>query len=67
MGFSQATTTHHFILAPIGGIIQVTTPDATDSGQIDTIQTHLKHIAQVKETFPSLTLSMIKPFAVCRP
>jgi hypothetical protein len=47
MGFSQATTTHHFILAPIGGIIQVTTHDATDSGQIDTIQTHLKHIAQM--------------------
>lgn len=47
MGLSQTTTTHHFILTPIGGIIQVTSNDATDSGQVDAIQTHLKHIAQM--------------------
>jgi hypothetical protein len=47
MGFSQTTTTHHFIPVPIGGIIQVTTNDATGNGQIDTIQTNLKHIAQM--------------------
>ena len=45
MGFSQATTTHHFILTKTGGIIQVTANDATNAQQIDTIQMHLKHIA----------------------
>ena len=27
MGFSQTTTTHHFILTPNGGIVQVTAND----------------------------------------
>ncbi len=45
MGFSQTTTTHHFILTKDGGIIQVTANDASDADQIKTIQTHLTHIA----------------------
>ena len=47
MGFSQTSTTHHFILAPNGGIVQVTANDAKDSEQIGTIQMHLKHIAEM--------------------
>ncbi len=47
MGFSQTTTTHHFILTPGGGIVQVTANDPKNSDQIATIQTHLKHIAEM--------------------
>ena len=47
MGFSQTTTTHHFILTSNGGIVQVTANDPKDSGQINMIQTHLKHIAEM--------------------
>lgn len=45
MGFSQTTTTHHFILTNNGGIVQVTANDPKNAEQIDTIQTHLEHIA----------------------
>jgi hypothetical protein len=45
MGFSQTTTTHHFILTPSGGIVQVTANDPNNTEQIKTIQMHLKHIA----------------------
>ena len=45
MGFSQTTTTHHFILTPDGGIVQVTANDPKNTDQITMIQTHLKHIA----------------------
>ena len=45
MGFSQTNTTHHFILTPSGGIIQVTANSSKDSDEISTIQTHMKHIA----------------------
>jgi len=45
MGFSQTTTTHHFILTPNGGIVQVTANDPNNTEQIETIQMHLKHIA----------------------
>ncbi len=44
MGFSQATTTHHFILTENGGIIQVTANDPNDKDQVSTIQMHLQHI-----------------------
>jgi hypothetical protein len=47
MGFSQATTTHHFILTGSGGIIQVTANDPKDTGQISMIQMHLRHIAEM--------------------
>jgi TusA-related sulfurtransferase len=44
MGFSQATTTHHFLLTRSGGIIQVTAKDPQNTEQIATVQMHLKHI-----------------------
>lgn len=47
MGFSQTTTTHHFILTEHGGVVQVTANDAKDAEQISTIQMHLKHIAEM--------------------
>ena len=47
MGFSQTTTTHHFILTPNGGIVQVTANDPQNTEQIETIQMHMKHIAQM--------------------
>ncbi|HVZ17391.1 MAG TPA: hypothetical protein VG897_09770, partial [Terriglobales bacterium] len=47
MGFSQTTTTHHFILNANGGIIQVTANDAYNGDQIETIQMHLKHVAKM--------------------
>jgi hypothetical protein len=45
MGFSQTSTTHHFILTESGGIIQVTANDPTNGDEISTIQAHMKHIA----------------------
>ena len=45
MGFSQTSTTHHFILTTSGGIIQVTANNPKDSDTVSTIQVHMKHIA----------------------
>jgi hypothetical protein len=47
MGFSQSTTTHHFLLKPDGGVIQVEVNDIADTANRDNIRMHLKHIAQV--------------------
>jgi len=47
MGFSQTTTTHHFTLTPNGGIVQVTANDPKNTEQIETIQMHMKHIAEM--------------------
>jgi len=47
MGFSQSSTTHHFILTANGGIVQVTANEATNKELIDTIQMHLGHIAEM--------------------
>ena len=47
MGFSQETTTHHFLLARDGGRIQVTANDARDGESITKIREHLRHIAEV--------------------
>ena len=46
MGFDQATTTHHFRLAPDGGQIEVTANDARDAASIAQIRMHLQHIAK---------------------
>ena len=46
MGFSQSATTHHFLLKPNGGVIQVEVNDAGDATNRDNIRMHLKHIAQ---------------------
>lgn len=45
MGFSQTTTTHHFVLTEKGGFVQVTANDPNDKQQIETVQMHLKHIS----------------------
>ncbi|MEO8678907.1 MAG: hypothetical protein ABI665_07670 [Vicinamibacterales bacterium] len=45
MGFDQALTTHHFILAADGGSIEVTVKNASDTTNLDAIRTHLKEIA----------------------
>lgn len=45
MGFSQTTTTHHFVLTDKGGFVQVTANDPNDKQQIETVQMHLKHIS----------------------
>jgi hypothetical protein len=46
MGFSQAKTTHHFILTKDGGVISVETNDANDEQSRDQIRMHLAHIAK---------------------
>jgi len=46
MKFSQERTTHHFLLAPDGGSIQVTANAADDRLTIDQVRRHLAHIAQ---------------------
>lgn len=45
MGFSQTTTTHHFLLKPNGGVIQVEANDPKDSAARDSIRAHLTHIS----------------------
>lgn len=45
MGFSQTATTHHFLLTPDGGVIQVEANDSADATNRDNIRTHLTHIA----------------------
>ena len=44
MGFSQTETTHHFLLKPDGGVIQVEV-NASDAGQLADVRMHLHHIA----------------------
>jgi hypothetical protein len=45
MGFSQTATTHHFLLKPDGGVIQVQVNDASDANQLADVRMHLHHIA----------------------
>jgi hypothetical protein len=45
-GFSHAKTTHHFLLKPSGGVIQVEAKDAEDAASRDRIRQHLKRIAK---------------------
>jgi hypothetical protein len=46
MGSSQTATTHHFLLKPNGGVIQVEANDSTDTASRDQITIHLGHIAR---------------------
>jgi len=46
MGFSHAKTTHHFLLKPDGGVIQVEANETNDVSSRDRIRRHLKHIAK---------------------
>jgi hypothetical protein len=45
MGFDHMKTTHHFILASDGGVIQVESNDRNDKESGDQIRPHLRHIA----------------------
>ena len=45
MGFSHDATTHHFRMAPDGGVIEVTANDANDKTSTEAIRSHLSHIA----------------------
>jgi hypothetical protein len=46
MGFDHDKTTHHFVLTKMGGIIQVTANDSSDSASRDHIKMHLQHISK---------------------
>ena len=47
MGFSQEKTTHHFLLSPEGGSIEVTANDRSDAASRDQIRMHLAHIREM--------------------
>src|SRR5205823_14047671 len=47
MGFSQTATTHHFILARDGGVIQVEVNDTKDAENRNLIRQHLSHVARM--------------------
>jgi hypothetical protein len=44
MGFSHDKTTHHFLMYPDGGAIEVTANDSADSESVQEIRAHLTHI-----------------------
>lgn len=45
MGFDQDAVTHHFLLKPTGGAIEVQVRDPLDTKSLDAIRTHLRDIA----------------------
>jgi hypothetical protein len=47
MGFSHEKTTHHFLLYPNGGEINVSATDSSDKSSIDQIRMHLGHIVKM--------------------
>lgn len=47
MGFDHDKTTHHFLLAPDGGSIEVTANAGDDSASREAIRGHLSHIARM--------------------
>jgi len=47
MGFSHEKTSHHFVLYPDGGLIQVSANQADDQASIDQVRMHLGHIAKI--------------------
>ena len=58
MGFDHLRTTHHFLLHPDGGAIQIDANDAKDSESRSQIREHLRHIAELfaKGDFTAPTL-----------
>jgi hypothetical protein len=50
MGFSQTATTHHFLLNPNGGVIQVEVKDSADATNLNEAKRHLEHIAKAFQT-----------------
>jgi hypothetical protein len=47
MGFDHAKTSHHFLLSPAGGSIEVSANDPADTDSRDAIRGHLEHIASM--------------------
>jgi hypothetical protein len=47
MGFSREQTTHHFLLSPEGGSIEVTANDRSDTASLDQIRKHLAHVREM--------------------
>jgi len=45
MGFEPSKTTHHFLLKPEGGLIQVQASDPQDTISLEQIRKHFQHIA----------------------
>lgn len=45
MGFPHDKTTHHFLLYPDGGAIEITANNPKDAENIEAIRSHLRHIA----------------------
>lgn len=45
MGFDHDETTHHFLLTPSGGVIEVAANAESDTASRDAIRQHLSHIA----------------------
>jgi hypothetical protein len=46
MGFDQAKTTHHFLIAEDGGSINVSAKSANDADSVAAIRGHFQHIAR---------------------
>jgi hypothetical protein len=46
MGFSHETTTHHFLISPDGGSIEISANDAGDSAATTAIREHLSHMTK---------------------
>jgi len=46
MGFSHQRTTHHFLLEPEGGTIQVEANDPQDTESLQQVRTHLAEVAR---------------------
>ena len=59
MGFEHARTTHHFLLQPDGGVVQVEVNDPSDTESLGQIR---RHLAQVAESFARGDFSM--PLAI---
>ena len=47
MGFSHEKTTHHFLLYKVGGAIEVSANDESDTVSRNEIREHLQHIAKM--------------------
>ena len=47
MGFDHTETSHHFLLSPAGGSIEVAANDPADTASRDAIRGHLEHVASM--------------------
>ena len=65
MGFSQTATTHHFLLLPDGGVIQVEANDPSDADSLASIRMHLHHIAG--RSSRAISISPCLSTTPCRP